>query len=162
MDSSNDEIPEFELEFSHPPEGVEPRKLKLSDFPDLGDIPYIEMEITSEPITVETRTLTHPWTFVLSHWEHGYMFGDIWITDTRTRRSRVCTDLVIAIRHRERHNLRLACRRVFKDWYCFVEGSSCRMFSWANLKRMTKTFMKNHKYLIKKYRKYGLDGDGPV
>ncbi len=34
MDNSNDEIPHVELQFSYPPEGVEPRKLKLVGDPE--------------------------------------------------------------------------------------------------------------------------------
>jgi len=157
MDSSNDDIPYVELQFSYPPEGVEPRKLKLSDFP------LIEMEISRETIEYKPLPLSFSkWVFKESNWMHGYGLGEVWITDLRTNRTRNVTNLVIAIRHRERHNIRLAGRRIFNDWHSFVENSSCRMFSWEFLLDMIRTFSKRPTYYIKKYRKYGLDGDGPV
>lgn len=156
MDSPNDEIPHVELQFSYPPEGVEPRKLKLSD------IPLIPMEMSSTPVNYKPKKLAHNWTVKISPWMISYMFGEIWITDSTTGRSRDVTKLLAAIRKREENNTLLGIRKVFKDWHVFITGSNCRHVSQKNLDYMIKRFLERPVYYIKKYRKYGLYGDGPV
>jgi hypothetical protein len=126
------------------------------------DIPIVEMELAVTPITVKTKKLAANWTVKISPFMISYMFGIVALTDTRTGRTRDVTKLLAAIRKREENNTLLGIRKVFKDWHVFITGSNCRHVSQKNLDYMIKRFLERPVYYIKKYRKYGLHGDGPV